>query len=356
MRKELITFLVAVLLFAPQAEATNAIGRSAFANGLDAIVIGRDLSAEREQIRIGDSQTNVWVGIYSLNALANAAGFDAQAEYERRQLEEKEDEDDGMGSPPRLPEPRRPAIQSGIDTASLPTVRGAEAVTPIAPAGGVGIGTGVRATNAGIMSSAQGSDSVAFGHSALAASAATAIGSNTNAGTDGVAIGYNAEADGSGGVAIGVNSLAQGGGGIAIGHGVKLGRNDDIAIGEASDRNVRIGAYDFRAMNATIDTNTRDIADHEDRLGFVESELGKFQRSDKRYNKGIAMAMAQGALYVEPGKRATVGLSHAGYRGEHGMAASFGVRVNEQIQVHFSGATDTGFDEKGIKSGIQFSW
>ncbi|MCY4042984.1 MAG: hypothetical protein OXF45_04165 [Candidatus Dadabacteria bacterium] len=174
---------------------------------------------------------------------------------------------------------------------------------------------------------------------------------------------------------------------ILIGHGLQATAANQIRIGGAVHEDVRIGAYDIGALNAAIsaaaigtmgDTpnatgsvharinyaqaqvgNHTDTASHSEtasahaRINHNRNEISK-SREESR--KGTVMAMAMEAPYVAPDKRATFGMSHAGYRGEHGLAASFGVRVNEQIQVHFSGATDTGFDEKAIKSGFQFSW
>ena len=330
MRKELVTLLVAVLLFAPQAEATNAIGNNA-------IAIGRSVTAARDnQIRIGDSQNSAWVGIYSLNALANAAGFDAEAEWEQNR---KKDD-----SPAHIPDPRRPAIQSGVSPAFVSTAQRTESV-PVAPAHVGEQATG--AYNSGPGSEAGHVDSMAVGNSAVAGAVRS------------VAIGKGAETTGVDTIAIGAGVRTEGVGG-------------DIAIGIDTLVYVRIGAYDLAALNAQISEAAigfrDDIADdrgsvhariNQAREDFTEadnqlrSDLGQ---TNDRLNKAIAMSIAQQGVSVEPGKRAKVSLSSAGYRGEFGIAGGFGVRVNEQIQVHFSGATDTGFDEKSFKTGIDFSF
>ena len=221
--------------------------------------------------------------------------------------------------------PRVRPFKAGFLSASA-TVRGAEAKakSPVAVAGGVGTGAASRATNAGVDSFVGSADGTAFGH--------------------------GARVTGAGGTAIGAGAVA-GGDGIAIGRNVDRGAG--IHIGHEQTIRVQIGNFSLNAMRTDIADNTREVS-------ALRSDISNFntglRETNDKLNKAVAMAMAQQTLYVAPDKRATVGLSHAGYGGEHGIAASFGVRVNEQIQVHFSGATDAGFDEKGIKSGVQFSW
>ena len=293
-----------------------AIGRSARATYNDAIAIGRDVTAGESryshgQIRIGNvNQSDVRIGAYNLfNLLGD-------------QLPQE--------SPPRIPEPPRPPIQSEVDGASA-GVRGAEAKakSPIAQAGGIEVDHSRRSTNS------EGTIQV---------------------GVNGSAYGYGATAA-TNSVAIGADASAEGEGGIAIGHGVVVG-GENIAIGRNHVQGVRIGAYDIAALNAAIGTYT-DTASHSEtasahaRINKNRYDIGK---SREEYRKGIAMAMAQQFLPVEKDSRARFGMTSSGYRGEFGIGVSAGVRLTDRIQFHLSGAADTGFDEKAFKTGfdIQF--
>ncbi|MCY4047227.1 MAG: hypothetical protein OXF42_03840, partial [Candidatus Dadabacteria bacterium] len=282
-----------------------AIGRNAIATGTDAIAIGRNVRADHNatkggQIRIGhEGQTDVRIGNYDLSRFLI-----------------------GDPSPPRRPDAPRPPIQSGISDAS---VKGAEAkADPVdfAPAG-------IRTRTS--------SGSINGGHL-----------SHTS-GTDATALGYNARVRASGGTAIGANASSSGG--IAIGSGVVGGAG--IHIGRETSVNAIIGNFNLNAMRTETRDNTREIAS-------LRSDISSFntglREANEKFNKGIAMAMAQEFISVDKEKRARFGLTSSGYSGEFGIGASFGVRVNEQIQVHFSGAADTGFDEKGFKTGIDFQF
>ena len=298
-----------------------AIGLDAEASGPGAIAIGHDVSAgvdrfSRGQIRIGNaSQTDVWIGRYDLNAL-----FADQFPDE---------------SPPRRPDAPRPPIQSGISDAS---VQGAEAKaeSPIASAG-------IHTTSFG--GSINGGDRSRIGGL-----------------PEQTALGYNASARGRGATAIGANASATRGG-IAIGAGVTTGDTHEIVIGDTGLRAVRIGRFDLGtdlgkiddAANATGSAHAR-INYNRDEIADLKNEIGSIKRSDVRYNKGIAMAMAQQFLPVEKGSRARFGMTSSGYRGEFGIGVSAGVRLTDRIQLHLSGAADTGFDEKAFKTGfdIQF--
>ena len=348
MRKELIT-LLAVVLFTPQVEAANAIGNNA-------IAIGREVTAgkgtdDKGQIVIGNrNQSDVWIGGWNIAEIAKATDVDPWSPP--------------PPSPPRIPDPRRPAIQSGISDASA-GVRGAESraespvVVPVATAqcGGVAAttlcGTGsIGNTVLGTSAQTTASNGTAIGHQARAEGrGGTAIGAGANiVGAYGTAIGFNSEADNDG-VAMGRNAEA-GVMGIAIGKDVTApGRQ--IAVGNSVHENVRIGRYDVRAMNA-------DIARHETEIGNLRNDISNFQsdlgKSRSEYRKGIAMAMAQEFISVDRDRRARFGMTSSAYRGEFGIGASAGVRLNDKIQLHFSGAMDAGFDEKAIKAGfdIQF--
>ena len=150
-------------------------------------------------------------------------------------------------------------------------------------------------------------------------------------GTDATAFGRSADASGDFSTAIGQGARATGANAVAIGRGVSAGEGE-IRIGSESQGNVRVGSYD---------------------LGRMRSDIG---RTNDKLNKAIAMSMARQLIGVEQGKRARVGLSTAGYSGEYGIAGSFGVRVNEDIQVHFSGSTSHDFDEKAFQTGIDFQF
>ena len=310
-------------------EGAIAIGVGAHAVGLGAIAIGHNVKAKVAtsgvgQIRIGNTnQSDVQIGIYDLQHFARRVGYDPATAH-------------GTSSPPRPPDPPRPPIQSEVDDAS---VQGAEAraESPVATAG---IQTSSGSINGGDRSRADGTESTALG--------------------------YNASVTLSGGTAIGANASVTIRGGISIGAGVRTESGNSIVIGERDETGVRIGRYSLQEMDDRIGTIGDDpnptgsaharINDHETRLSSVESRVSGLVDVSNRLSKAVAMSMAQEFIAVEKDRRARFGMTSSAYRGEFGIGASAGVRLNDMIQFHFSGAMDSGFDEKAIKAGfdIQF--
>ena len=91
-------------------------------------------------------------------------------------------------------------------------------------------------------------------------------------------------------------------------------------------------------------------------LDTLSSLDGRVDGLEKKLASGIAMSMAQQFIAVDKDRRARLGLTSSGYRGEYGIGVSAGVRLTDKIQLHMSGAADTGFDEKGFKMGVDFQF
>ena len=264
-------------------------------------------------------------------------------------------------SPPRIPEPPRPPIQSGVDDSSV-GVRGAEAKarTPIATAGGITqTGTSINSVGA---SDGGGDDAVAIGVDArIVGNGGVAIGYNTVAGGDAVVIGRNIDG-GDNSVAIAAEDAS----------GIRLGKfRLDNDLGQMGDTNNRpttaharitdtrenmIGSIDNDPENNRTSSVHARINHTQADIGNLRSEIGNLRSDIQRVDKGIAMAMAQEFIAVDRDRRARFGMTSSAYRGEFGIGASAGVRLNDRIQLHFSGAMDTGFDEKAMRAGfdIQF--
>ena len=354
------------------ARANNAIAIGAKANvtGTDSIAIGRGVSADgNKQIRIGDSSfTDVRIGAYDLGELATAGNANPALV---RAIVTNQVADGGT-------------IDRAIDTAlSIETTARTDADATLR----ADLGTRADAPSSNGTAFARIKDVQEIirvansteltminlqrlneGISALEAIAPNTVADSiaVNATTGEIVLmGNNVREQ----LAALVTALSRPGGPLIDADGnpvnTTLGEFKELDPGQVSG-NQRL-TYLFRALYGDPSVTNPGDNDIDSDTPHPDSIVGRMERGfnnlgsdlrkqNEKFSKGIAIAAATDFIAVEKDKRARFGLSHAGYGGEHGLAASFGVRVNEQIQVHFSGATDTGFDEKLMKTGIDFQW
>ena len=93
-----------------------------------------------------------------------------------------------------------------------------------------------------------------------------------------------------------------------------------------------------------------------ERNAWVQDKIDEHDREIRSLREGVAMAAAMRTTHVERGRRLGFDINFSEYRGDYGVAGSMAMRVTENVQFHFSGATTSEFNEKLFRTGLNFQW
>ncbi len=93
-----------------------------------------------------------------------------------------------------------------------------------------------------------------------------------------------------------------------------------------------------------------------ERNAWVQDKIDRHDEQLSKLRKGVAMAAAIRTSHVEQGKRTSLDINFSEYDGDYGIAGSLGMRINNNFQIHFAGATTNEFKERILRTGLNFQW
>ncbi len=93
-----------------------------------------------------------------------------------------------------------------------------------------------------------------------------------------------------------------------------------------------------------------------ERNAWVQDKIDEYGLELGNLRRGVAMSAAMRTSTIAKGDRSALDLNFSEYRGEYGMAGSFGIRVNNALQVHFAGATTSEFQDRIVRTGLTLNW
>ena len=108
--------------------------------------------------------------------------------------------------------------------------------------------------------------------------------------------------------------------------------------------------------NTPLGSNPERYGDLYERNAWVQDKIDGLDAEVGRLRQGVAMAAAIRSTHVEPGKRIGMDLNFSEYRGDYGVSGSVAMRLNNNMQFHFAGATTSEFEERLLRTGLNFQW
>ena len=109
-------------------------------------------------------------------------------------------------------------------------------------------------------------------------------------------------------------------------------------------------------QEAPLGSTPKRYGDLYERNAWVQDKIDEHDREISSLREGVAMAAAMRTTHVERGRRLGFDINFSEYRGDYGVAGSMAMRVTENVQFHFSGATTSEFNEKLFRTGLNFQW
>lgn len=248
--------------------------------------------------------------------------------------------------------------------------------------GSVATASGDNSLAIGYISSAAGNDGSAFGaFSSAFGNSSTAIGRSTIAtgvnstavGSTAFASGTESSAFGSGAVATGVQSTAIGfasGAGFAnstaIGANVQTTRDNQIALGTATNTYTAAGITSGASRAAqtgptqvvTSDANGNLATTTPDAFVNSSSTFQSLRNDVSENEEGVAMAIALGggASILPDGKNFAVSSNWGTFNGSNAMGFSSCARVLDNLYGNTAIGVGTGQGTVGARAGFSFAW
>ena len=133
---------------------------------------------------------------------------------------------------------------------------------------------------------------------------------------------------------------------------------------DAANANIEANRNALVTSNKRIAANTRQLADHEQRLGNLEQQTnsrfaemkGEIKHVEKRANAGTATALAAAGIPQVTGEqRFSLGAALGGYESEQAVAVGFSSRVTSNVVIKASVATDSQHGV-GYNVGTSIGW
>lgn len=177
-------------------------------------------------------------------------------------------------------------------------------------------------------------------------------------GSNGTAIGANANVSASNGVAVGANATAKAENSVALGANSVADRANSVSVGSAGHERVithvadpveATDAVNKRSMDAAIAQNNQHF---DQRISRVENTVNDVAR--KAYG-GVAAATAMTMIPdVDSGKRFAVGIGTSTFQGYGAAAVGVSVRLGPNTKAKFG----AGFSSAGstVGGGVAFQW
>jgi hypothetical protein len=193
-----------------------------------------------------------------------------------------------------------------------------------------------------------------------------AVGYQSVASTNSVALGANAAASGSGSSAIGEGSSATQANTVAIGQGVTTTRANQVAVGNAANTYTLSGISSAASLAAQTGTtkfvatdangNLAGSAYGPNDIASLSSNIAALQSSVRRAYEGTAIAIALAGSALPADKSYAVSANYGTFRGENGFGAVGQLRLNEYVVA--SGGVGVGLGRGGVggRAGLTFAW
>ena len=129
----------------------------------------------------------------------------------------------------------------------------------------------------------------------------------------------------------------------------------DVRTGLNVDGNLTVNNIAVATRDDLTPVNTR-IDGVESRVNTLENRVGSLESNVRRNTRGIAMVAAMTSPTLRAGMNNAFDLNVAHFHDQTAMSASYARRINENLQVSVSGATDESARDAVIRGGFGLQW